>query len=158
MKLNQQKEAFIKQQYAFGYRAEFDFGEVKLKKYMIAVFSAPSSGFRWATLYESTNQQVFIDAHNLFSNKVTGMYGTIVYNNMRNIIKKFIGRNEKELNDELVKLAPFYGFTPVVTNAFSGNEKGHVSHFIQHDPVDSVDALVPHAEIDGEMGDSHWGY
>lgn len=138
VKLNQHKEAFIKQQYALGYRAEFDFGEVKLKingelkKFMLAVFSAPASGFRWAKLYESANQQVFIDAHNLFFKKVTGVYGTIVYDNMRNVIKKFIGRNEKELNDELVKLAIFYGFTPVVTNAFSGNEKGHVEQSVKH--------------------------
>lgn len=82
LELNQHKEAFIKQQYALGYRAEFDFGEVKLK----------ISGEL---------------------KKVTGVYGTIVYDNMRNIIKKFIGRNEKELNDALVKLAIFYGFTPI---------------------------------------------
>lgn len=138
VKLNQHKEAFIKQRYALGYRAEFDFGEVKLKingelkKFMLAVFSAPASGFRWAKLYESANQQVFIDLHNLFFKKVTGVYGKIVYDNMRNVIKKFIGRNEKELNDELVKLAIFYGFTPVVTNAFSGNEKGHVEQSVKH--------------------------
>lgn len=138
VKLDHYKEAFIKQQYALGYRAEFDFGEVKLringelKKYMLAVFSAPASGFRWAKLYHSANQQVFIDAHNLFFNEVTGVYETVVYDNMRNVIKKFVGRNEKELNDELVKLALFYGFTPVVTNAFSGNEKGHVEQSVKH--------------------------
>ena len=137
-KLNRHKEAFIKQQYALGYRVEFDFGEVKLrinnelKTYMLAVFSAPASGYRWAKLYESANQQVFLDAHTRFFNQVSGVYETVVYDNMRNVIKKFVGRNEKELNDELVKLALFYGFTPVVTNAFSGNEKGHVEQSVKH--------------------------
>lgn len=47
-------------------------------------------------------------------------------------LKKFIGKNEKELSDELVKLALFYGFTPVVKNSFSGNEKGHVEQSVKH--------------------------
>lgn len=131
-KRNSHKEAFIRQEYPLGYRAEFDFGEVKLsingtvKKYMLAIFSAPTSGFRWARLYESANQKVLMDAHIHFFNSVGGVYDTIVYDNMKNIVKRFIGRHEKELNDEFIKLSLFYGFTPVVTNSYSGNEKGHV--------------------------------
>lgn len=126
------KEAYIRQEYPLGHRAEFDFGEVKLvingtvKKNILAIFSTPASGFRWAQLYESANQKVLIDAHIHFFNAINGVYETVVYDNMRNVVKRFIGRHEKELNDEFVKLALFYGFTPVVTNPYSGNEKGHV--------------------------------
>ncbi|KAJ72897.1 hypothetical protein M222_2097 [Enterococcus faecalis AZ19] len=45
---------------------------------------------------------------------------------MRNVVKRFVGPHEKELNDTLVKLALYYRFELVVTNAFSGHEKGHV--------------------------------
>ena len=45
---------------------------------------------------------------------------------MRNVVTKFIGKNEKELNEDLVKMSLYYGFEINVTNAFSGNEKGYV--------------------------------
>ncbi|MFD2386014.1 hypothetical protein [Enterococcus rivorum] len=34
---------------------------------------------------------------------------------MRNVVKRFVGPHEKELNDELVKLALYYRFEPIVT-------------------------------------------
>ena len=131
-KRNNRKEVYIRQSYDLGYRVEFDFGEVKLwinnevRKYTLAIFSAPASTFRWAHLYESTNQKVLIDAHNQFFEEIGGTYETVVYDNMRNVVKRFIGKNDKELNDEFLKLALFYGYTPIVTNPYSGNEKGSV--------------------------------
>ena len=115
-----------------GYRAEFDFGEVKClinqqrRTLTIAVFSCPASGYRWGKLYESANQQVFLDAHICFFEQLQGVYSTVVYDNMRNVVKRFVGRHEKELNDELVKMALYYRFEPVVTNPYGGHEKGHV--------------------------------
>ncbi|WP_218775442.1 Mu transposase domain-containing protein [Mammaliicoccus sciuri] len=50
---------------------------------------------------------------------------------MRNVIQKFVGKHDKELNTELLKLSLFYGFEPVVTNTYSGNEKGHVEKSVQ---------------------------
>ena len=123
--------------YPLGYRTEFDFGEVKCliknqkKTLTIAVFSCPASGYRWGKLYESANQQVFLDAHICFFEHLKGVHSTVVYDNMRNVVKRFVGRHEKELNDELVRLALYYRFEPVVTNAFSGNEKGHVEKSVQ---------------------------
>jgi hypothetical protein len=52
-------EAFIRQEYDFGDRLEYDFGEVKLVingvvgKYYLAVFGSPRSMFRWAYLYNN---------------------------------------------------------------------------------------------------------
>jgi transposase len=45
---------------------------------------------------------------------------------MRNVVSKFIGKSEKEVNEDLVKMSAYYGFAINVTNSFKANEKGHV--------------------------------
>lgn len=106
-KIQKQREAFIKQLYPLGYRTEFDFGEVKClingekHTFYLAVFSSPATGYRWGKLYTSSNQLVFIDAHIQFFKEVQGVYSTVVYDNMRNVIQKFVGKHKKELNKEL---------------------------------------------------------
>lgn len=132
------KETFIKQSYQLGQRLEFDFGEVKLmingifQKYYLAVLSSPASNYRMAYLYKSQCKKVFQDAHVRFFESVKGIYNEVVYDNMRNVVSKFIGRNEKVINDDLVKMAMYYGFDINVTNCFSGNEKGHVEGSVKH--------------------------
>ena len=131
-KRNIHKEAFIKQTYEYGQRFEYDFGEVKLiingkqTKGFLAVLTAPASGFRWAFLYHNSKMDVFLDSQVRFFEMLGGSFSEGVYDNMRNVVTKFIGRNEKQLNEELIKLATYYGFEINVTNCFSGNEKGTV--------------------------------
>lgn len=60
-----------------------------------------------------------------------GVYDEIVYDNMKHVVSKFIGRNEKQLNAELLKLSLYYGFKINVTNCFRGNEKGHVESSVK---------------------------
>lgn len=126
------KECFIKQDYDFGDRLEYDFGEVKLEingvigTYHMAVLSSPGGDFRWSYLYKNQKQDVFLDSHVRFFELVKGVYKEVVYDNMRNVVTRFIGRNDKELNKELLKLSLYYGFDINVTNCFKGNEKGHV--------------------------------
>jgi hypothetical protein len=55
-----------------------------------------------------------------------GGYREVVYDNMRNVVTKFIGKNEKELNGELIKMSLYYGYKINVTNCFKANEKGSV--------------------------------
>ncbi|TLG70283.1 Mu transposase domain-containing protein [Culicoidibacter larvae] len=98
---------------------------------MLAVFSSPATSYRWARLYENANQTVFIDAHVQFFNHIGGVYKNVVYDNMRNVVSRFITKRKKVLNDELIKLSIFYGFTPVVTNPYRGNEKGHVENSVK---------------------------
>lgn len=132
LKIPKLKECFIKQSYEYGDRLEYDFGEIKLlvnnnlKKYYIAVISSPASGFRWAYIYDNQKKSVFMDSHVRFFEMMGGVYKEVVYDNMRNVVKKFIGKNEKELNDDLIKMSLYYGFNINVTNCFRGNEKGHV--------------------------------
>ncbi len=131
-KLNKSKECFIKQSYDLGDRLEYDFGEVKLVingelgKYYMAVVSSPAADFRWAFLYKNQKKEAFMDSHVRIFEMVNGVYREVVYDNMRNVVAKFIGRNKKELNEDLIKMSIYYGYDINVTNCFSGNEKGHV--------------------------------
>jgi transposase len=131
------KEAFIAQQYDLGDRLEYDFGEVKLEiagavsTYHMAVFGSPASKFRWAYLYRNQKKEVFLDSHVRFFEMVGGTWNEVVYDNMRNVVSRFIGKNEKELNLDLVKMSLYYGFKVNVTNCFSGNEKGFVESSVK---------------------------
>jgi hypothetical protein len=81
------KEVFIRQEYEFGQRLEYDFGEVRLdcgeglKTYHMAVFCAPCSGFRWIYLYTNQNKKVFLDRRVRIIEKLDGIYVEVVYNN-----------------------------------------------------------------------------
>ncbi len=131
-KRNKPKECFIRQDYDFGDRLEYDFGEVRLEidgdvgTYHMAILSSPAADFRWAYLYKNQKKEVFMDSHVRFFEMIGGVYKEVVYDNMKNVVTKFIGPHEKELNKDLLKLSLYYGFDINVTNCFSGNEKGHV--------------------------------
>lgn len=135
---NSGQECFIRQEYNFGDRLEYDFGEVKLvingilKKYYLAVLSSPAGNFRWCYLYDNCKKDVFLDSHVRFFKMIGGVWKEIVYDNMRNVVTKFIGKNEKELNEDLTKMSLYYGFNINVTNAFSGNEKGYVEGSVKY--------------------------
>jgi hypothetical protein len=126
------KEAFIRQEYGFGERLEYDFGEVRLNiggnvvKRYIAVFCSPGGKFLHAYLYKTQNKEAFLDSHVRFFEMAGGVWEEVVYDNMRNVVSKFIGPSEKELNKDLVQMSLYYGFKPNVTNSFHGNEKGSV--------------------------------
>jgi transposase len=136
-KRNKKAEAFIRQEYDFGDRLEYDFGEVRLVingvagKYYLAVFGAPRGKFRWAYLYKNQKKDVFLDSHVRFFEMVRGSYREAVYDNMKNVVARFIGKNEKELNADLVAMSTYYGFSLNVTNCFRGNEKGYVESSVK---------------------------
>lgn len=136
-KRQRNKEAFIRQEYEYGDRLEYDFGEVRLiiggkaGKYHMAALSSPAGKFRWAYLYDNEKKAAFMDSHVRFFEMVEGVYREVVYDNMRNVVIKFIGRNEKELNPDLVKMSMYYGFSINVTNCYSGNEKGYVESSVK---------------------------
>lgn len=136
-KRDKHKEAFIRQEYELGERLEYDFGDVKLVigdivgTYHMAVLCSPASKHRWAYLYDNMKKDVFMDSHVRYFEMIGGTQKEIVYDNMRNVVSKFIGRNEKELNPDLVKMSLYYGFSINVTNCFSGNEKGYVESSVK---------------------------
>lgn len=136
-KRNKAKECFIKQEYDYGQRFEYDFGEVKLIvggkniKAYLAVLTAPASGYRWAYLYHNSKMGVFLDSQVKFFEMLGGCFEEGVYDNMKNVVTRFIGKSEKQLNDQLIKLATYYGFTINVTNCYAGYEKGNVESAVK---------------------------
>lgn len=131
------KEVYIRQEYEYGQRLEYDFGEVKLvidgqlTNLSYAAFCSPASGFRWAYLYTSQDQKDFLDSHVRFFEMTKGSWKEVVYDNMRNVVNKFIGKHEKQLNSNLISLALFYHYELNVTNCYSGNEKGSVENSVK---------------------------
>lgn len=129
---NKSKEAFIKQEYSYGDVCEFDWGDVKLevddkiRTYKMAVFTSAKSNYRFAYLYPKEATEFFLDAHVKFFNEIGGVYKTIVYDNMRVAVAKFIAKNKKEATKALKNISLYYGFNYRFCNIRSGNEKGHV--------------------------------
>lgn len=129
------KEAFIKQLYKYGEVCEFDWGDVELQidginiLYKIAVFTSAKTNIRYAILYRNENTQCFVDSHSKFFKKF-GIFHTMVYDNMRVAVARFVGKAEKEPTDALKQLSTYYGFHFRFCNIRAGNEKGHVENSV----------------------------
>ncbi|MCL6087528.1 MAG: hypothetical protein M1475_03880 [Actinobacteria bacterium] len=72
-----------------------------------------------------------MDAHANFFEDVGGVYSEIVYDNTKVAVAKFVGRNEKEPTDELLKLSIYYNFNWRFCNVGKANEKGHVEKSVE---------------------------
>lgn len=136
-KLVNRKEAFIRQVYNPGDVCEFDWGEVKLEiggklqvLYM-AIFTPAMSNYRYAVLFHRQDTAAFLQAHVLFFEHIGGIFHTMVYDNMRVAIRKFVGPSEKEPTEALLKLSTYYQFHFRFCNVASGNEKGHVERSVE---------------------------
>ena len=132
------REAYIRQEYAPGDVVEFDFGVVRLKmsdgsikEFQMAVFTAAYSNYRWARLFPKQNTGCFLEAHASFFKHIKGNHRTVVYDNTRVAVGKFVGHTEKEPTEALLKLSIYYKFRFRFCNAYSGNEKGHVERSVE---------------------------
>ncbi|MBP2033341.1 transposase/transposase-like protein [Clostridium algifaecis] len=132
------REAYIRQEYAPGDIVEFDFGVVKfkrndgsIKEFQLAVFTAAYSNYRWARLFPKQNTGCFLEAHASFFKHIKGNHRTVVYDNTRVAVAKFVGHTEKEPTEALLKLSLYYKFRFRFCNAYSGNEKGHVERSVE---------------------------
>ena len=132
------KEAFIKQKYELGDVCEFDWGLVKihingiLETFQLAVFTSAAGNYRYGRLYKKQDSSSFQDSHSYFFDKIKGSYKTMVYDNMRVAVKKFVGYHEKEATDGLLKLSIYYNFDFRFCNIRKGNEKGHVERSVEY--------------------------
>lgn len=137
-KLNEEKEAYIRQEYALGDVVEFDWGYVNItingapKTLQMAVFTTAKGNFRFAHLYHNQKMESFLDSHVKFFNKIGGVHKTVVYDNMKVAVAKFVSRTEKEPTEDLLKLSMYYGFKFRFCNARRGNEKGHVEKSVEY--------------------------
>ena len=133
------KEAYIRQEYMPGDVCEFDWGTVKLdiggagyQKYQMAVFVSAYSNFRFARLYITQDTAAFQESHADFFAFCHGSYQTMVYDNMRVAVRRFVGLTEKEPTTALTELSIYYGFKYRFCNVCSGNEKGHVERSVEY--------------------------
>ena len=97
----------------------------------MAVFTSAKNNNRWAMLFPEQKTGDFLDAHVAFFAHVGGVYRTLVYDNMRVAVRKFIGPHEKEPTEALRKLSLYYGFGFRFCNIRAGNEKGHVERSVE---------------------------
>ena len=128
------KECFIKQYYEYGDIAQYDFHRVKviikgkIVIYHMAIISIPKSNIVFGVLYKNEKMENFLDSLVRFFNFCGGVFKTIVFDNMSNVVKRFCFKNEREYTDELIKISNYYGFKIEVCNPYSANEKGHVEN------------------------------
>lgn len=129
---NKHKEAFIKQEYDPGFRAEYDFHEIKVieagkvKKRYQATITLPHSNYVFAKHYPDQRKENFLDSLISFFEEIEGVPKTVVFDNMRNFVRKFVYGGSKEYTEDLLKFSNYYGFKIITTNPRRGNEKGHV--------------------------------
>lgn len=135
---NQKKEAYIRQVYQPGEICEFDWGYVHLsvagksKTFQMAAFTTAKGSYRFAYLYYNQRMENFLDSHVKFFNHIGGVHQTLVYDNMKVAVKKFVSRTLKEPTEDLLKISLYYGFRYRFCNARRGNEKGHVERSIEY--------------------------
>lgn len=132
------REAYIRQEYVPGDVVEFDFGLVKLnmgngviKEFQMAVFTAAYSNYRWARLFPKQNTGCFLEAHAAFFKHIKGNYRSVVYDNTKVAVARFVGHTIKEPTEALLKISLYYKFRFRFCNAYSGNEKGHVERSVE---------------------------
>lgn len=128
------KECFIKQHYNYGEIAQYDFHQVKviidgkLQKYHQATISIPKSNIIFARLYKDEKTESLIDSITQFFMFSKGVFKTLIFDNMSNVVKRFCFKQDKQYTDDILKLSNYYGFKIDTCNPRSGNEKGHVEN------------------------------
>lgn len=136
--LEEGKEAFIRGEYKLGEVCEFDWGIVKLwidgtlTTLRMAAFCTANGNYRYGYLFENEKTESFMEAHARFFSHIGGNHRTIVYDNARTAVKKFVGKYEKEPTEALLKLSIYYGYQYRFCNNYSGNEKGHVERTVEY--------------------------
>lgn len=135
---DKKKEAYIKQEYKLGDVCEFDWGDVKLKIagknriLQMSVLASAKGNYRYSKLFYNQKTESFLESHALFFEKIQGIYHTLVYDNMKVAVKKFVGPTEKEPTEALIKLSLYYGFKFRFCNTRAGWEKGHVERSVEY--------------------------
>ena len=131
------KEAFIRQEYDLGETLEFDWGEVKLTiggkpmTLQMGLLTTACGSHHYSRLYQNQKMENFLDIHVQAFNSSRGVHRELVYDNLKQAVRRFVGRNEKEATEDLIKISLYYGFKYRFCNVASGNEKGHVERGVE---------------------------
>ncbi|MFA7412773.1 MAG: IS21 family transposase [Tissierellaceae bacterium] len=131
------KEAFIRQEYNLGEILEFDWGEVNISiegkptTLQMGLLTTAKGSHHYARLYQNQKMENYLDIHVKAFNSMGGVHKEIVYDNMKQAVRRFVGKGEKEATEDLIKISLYYGFKYRFCNIASGNEKGHVERGIE---------------------------
>ena len=131
------KEAYIKQHYLPGKTLQFDYGELNLvinnkpTKLNLALFTTGYGFYHCGYLYKNKKMNSFLDAHVRAFESLKGVYHEVVYDNLKQAVKRFVGPNEKEATEDLIKISLYYGFKYRFCNPGKGNEKGKVERGVE---------------------------
>ena len=98
----------------------------------MSVFTTAKGDYRSGDLYYSQKTECFLDTHANFFSEVGGSCKEMVYDNTRVAVAKFVGRDEKEPTEALLKLSLYYGFKFRFCNNYRANEKGHVERSVEY--------------------------
>jgi len=134
---NESKEAYIKQEYKPGDTLQFDYGEVKLningkpRVLNLALFTTGYGFYSYGKLYDNKKMVSFLDAHVSAFEHFGGIHNEIVYDNLKQAVRRFVGSNKKEATKDLIQLALYYKFEYRFCNVRKGNEKGKVERSIE---------------------------
>ena len=96
----------------------------------MAAFATAYGNYRFAVLFRSQDTAAFQEAHVRFFRFCHGVYHTVVYDNMKVAVKKFVGPTEKEPTEALLQLSTYYRFGFRFCNTRRGNEKSHVERTV----------------------------
>ncbi|SJZ67812.1 IS21 family transposase [Selenihalanaerobacter shriftii] len=131
------KEAYIKQVYKPGKTLQFDYGEVKVniagenRVLNLALFTTGYGFYSYGKLYENKKIVNFLDAHVNAFKHFGGVHNEIVYDNLKQAVRRFVGPTEKKATEDLVKLSLYYKFNYRFCNVRRGNEKGKVERSVE---------------------------
>ncbi len=133
-----QRETFVKQEYSLGESCEFDWCEVRLTiagkevTLQLSLFASAKGDYRYAELFYNQKTESFLETHVTFFEHLKGVYNTMVYDNSKVAVKKFVGPAEKEPTEALLKLSLYYGFKFRFCNTYAGWEKGHAERGVEY--------------------------
>ena len=90
----------------------------------------------------------FLDMHVACIDHIGGVHREFLYDNLKQAVRHFVGPNEKEATEDLIKISLYYGFRYRFCNTYSAWEKGAVERgveyvrrkvFSQRDAFDTVE-------------------
>ncbi len=127
----QKKEAYIRQEHDLGETIEFDWGDIKLvidgevKSLHLGLLTTAAGFYHYADIYRNTKMENFLDMHVNGINHIRGVHMEFLYDNLKQGVRQFVGPNEKEATEDLIKISLYYGFKYRFCNAYKAWEKGN---------------------------------
>jgi transposase len=118
--------------------AQVDFGEAPFKRrgeiidLPYLVLSFPYSNAFYVQVFESQNQDCFLEGLKRFFHHIDGVPRTIRFDNLSPAVKKVLTRGKRDLTDGFEQFALHYGFDYEFCNPGAGNEKGHVEAMVKY--------------------------